>query len=69
MQFLGSSGSRHARRFLRCVPEVTWIREFMRANPKIQLDFVLGDAAIDLIAQGIDMAFQSGCTTGETRAT
>jgi DNA-binding transcriptional LysR family regulator len=31
---------------------ITWIREFMRANPKIQFDFVLGDAAIDLISQG-----------------
>jgi DNA-binding transcriptional LysR family regulator len=39
---------------------MTWIREFMRANPKIQLDFVVGDAAIDLIAQGIDIAFRAG---------
>ena len=38
----------------------SWIREFMRANPKIQLDFVLGDAAVDLIAQGIDIAFRAG---------
>jgi DNA-binding transcriptional LysR family regulator len=39
---------------------ITWIREFMRANPEIQFDFVLGDAAIDLIAQGIDIAFRAG---------
>ncbi len=39
---------------------MTWIGEFMRANPKIQLDFVLGDAAVDLIAQGIDIAFRAG---------
>ena len=39
---------------------ITWIREFMRANPQIQFDFVLGDAAIDLIAQGIDIAFRAG---------
>jgi DNA-binding transcriptional LysR family regulator len=39
---------------------ITWIREFMRANPKIQFDFVLGDAAVDLIAQGIDIAFRAG---------
>ena len=39
---------------------MAWIRDFMRANPKIQFDFVLGDAAIDLIAQGIDIAFRAG---------
>ncbi|UHQ19371.1 LysR family transcriptional regulator [Lysobacter sp. KIS68-7] len=39
---------------------ITWIREFMRANPKIQFDFVLGDAAVDLIAQGVDIAFRAG---------
>jgi DNA-binding transcriptional LysR family regulator len=39
---------------------IAWIREFMRANPKIQFDFVLGDAAVDLIAQGIDIAFRAG---------
>ncbi len=38
----------------------TWIREFMQANPKIQFDFVLGDAVVDLIAQGIDIAFRAG---------
>jgi DNA-binding transcriptional LysR family regulator len=39
---------------------ITWIREFMRANPKIQFDFVLGDTTVDLIAQGIDIAFRAG---------
>ena len=39
---------------------MTWIREFMRANPKIQFDFVLGDTTVDLIAQGIDVAFRAG---------
>ena len=39
---------------------LTWIREFMRVNPKIQLDFVLGDATADLISQGIDIAFRAG---------
>jgi DNA-binding transcriptional LysR family regulator len=39
---------------------MTWIGEFMRANPKIQFDFVLGDAAIDLVAHGIDIAFRAG---------
>jgi DNA-binding transcriptional LysR family regulator len=37
-----------------------WIREFMTENPKIQFDFVMGDTAIDLIAQGIDIAFRAG---------
>ncbi|HEX3760100.1 MAG TPA: LysR family transcriptional regulator [Kofleriaceae bacterium] len=39
---------------------ITWIREFMRVNPRIQFDFVLGDTAVDLIAQGIDIAFRAG---------
>ena len=39
---------------------LTWIREFMRANPRIVFDFVLGDTAIDLIAHGIDIAFRAG---------
>ena len=39
---------------------VAWIGEFMRANPKLQFDFVMGDVAIDLIAQGIDIAFRAG---------
>jgi DNA-binding transcriptional LysR family regulator len=39
---------------------MTWIREFMKANPKMQFDFVLSDAAVDLIAQGIDIAFRAG---------
>jgi len=39
---------------------MTWIREFMGANPRIQFDFVLSDAPIDLISQGIDIAFRAG---------
>jgi LysR family transcriptional regulator AphB len=39
---------------------IDWIREFMRANPKIQFDFVIGDTTVDLIAQGIDIAFRAG---------
>ena len=39
---------------------INWIREFMRANPKIQFDFVIGDTTVDLIAQGIDIAFRAG---------
>lgn len=39
---------------------MSWIREFMRANPKIQFDFVIGDSAVDLIAQGADIAFRAG---------
>jgi DNA-binding transcriptional LysR family regulator len=39
---------------------MTWICEFMRASPKIQFDFVLCDSAIDLVAQGIDIAFRAG---------
>ncbi|WP_034294756.1 LysR family transcriptional regulator [Herbaspirillum sp. RV1423] len=37
-----------------------WIGEFMRQYPKVQLEFQLSDEHVDLIAEGIDVAFRGG---------
>jgi len=37
-----------------------WICEFMRRYPKVQLEFLLSDNTVDLIAEGIDLAFRAG---------
>jgi DNA-binding transcriptional LysR family regulator len=42
--------------------EMAWVSEFLGAHPLVQLDFVLSDATIDLIAEGIDLAFRGGTT-------
>ena len=36
------------------------IKEFLQAHPRIQLEFVLGDRMVDLLAEGIDVAFRGG---------
>src|SRR5258708_5092089 len=42
--------------------EMSWVSDFLDAHPLVQLDFVLSDATIDLIAEGIDVAFRGGTT-------
>lgn len=42
--------------------EMAWVSQFLDAYPGVQLDFVLSDATIDLIAEGIDVAFRGGTT-------
>jgi DNA-binding transcriptional LysR family regulator len=42
--------------------EMAWVSEFLDVHPLVQLDFVLGDATADLIAEGIDVAFRGGTT-------
>jgi DNA-binding transcriptional LysR family regulator len=37
-----------------------WIADFLAAHPRVQLDFVLSDASVDLIADRIDVAFRGG---------
>src|SRR5450830_1575741 len=37
-----------------------WIAEFMQRYPKVQLEFLLSDNTVDLIAEGIDLAFRAG---------
>ena len=39
-----------------------WIAEFLRLYPEVALDLVLDDARVDLIADGIDVAFRAGRT-------
>jgi DNA-binding transcriptional LysR family regulator len=42
--------------------EMSWVSEFLDAHPLVQLDFVLSDATVDLIAEGVDVAFRGGMT-------
>ncbi|ALI10004.1 MULTISPECIES: LysR family transcriptional regulator [Pseudomonas] len=37
-----------------------WVADFLVAHPRVQLDFVLSDAKVDLIADRIDVAFRGG---------
>jgi len=37
-----------------------WIALFMQTYPKVSLEFVLSDECVDLIADGIDVAFRAG---------
>lgn len=37
-----------------------WVADFLRAYPRVRLDFVLSDARADLIAERIDIAFRGG---------
>ncbi|KHK64734.1 MULTISPECIES: LysR family transcriptional regulator [Pseudomonas] len=37
-----------------------WIADFLAAHPRVQLDFVLSDARVDLITDRIDVAFRGG---------
>lgn len=39
--------------------QVEWVGEFLAAHPSVQLDFVLADAAADLIAERIDVAIRA----------
>jgi DNA-binding transcriptional LysR family regulator len=37
-----------------------WVADFLRAHPRVRLEFVLSDARADLIAERIDVAFRGG---------
>lgn len=37
-----------------------WVAEFMQRYPKVHLEFLLSDERVDLIAEGIDLAFRAG---------
>jgi LysR family transcriptional regulator AphB len=39
---------------------MAWVAEFLQHYPGVQLDFVLSDKRIDLIDEGIDVAFRGG---------
>ncbi|MDB5859805.1 MAG: transcriptional regulator, LysR family [Ramlibacter sp.] len=40
--------------------EMDWIHEFLVANPKVRLEFILSDARADLVAESIDIAIRAG---------
>ena len=40
--------------------QMDWVIEFLDANPKVRLEFVLNDARADLVAEGIDVALRAG---------
>ena len=35
-----------------------WVAEFLAAHPQVRIEFVLSDATVDLIEEGIDVAFR-----------
>jgi DNA-binding transcriptional LysR family regulator len=39
---------------------IDWVTEFLKANPRVKIDFVLSDARADLIGEAIDVAFRGG---------
>src|SRR5471032_876489 len=43
--------------------QMEWVTEFLEANPKVRLEFVLDDARADLVAEGIDVALRAGKVT------
>ncbi|MER8700348.1 LysR family transcriptional regulator [Mesorhizobium sp. M1227] len=38
--------------------KMEWVAEFLAAHPQVRIEFVLGDATVDLIEEGIDVAFR-----------
>jgi DNA-binding transcriptional LysR family regulator len=46
--------------------QLTWVREFLAAFPKVRLEFALSDARADLVAAGIDVAIRTGAITEPT---
>lgn len=46
--------------------QLEWVRDFLRAHPRIRLEFALSDARADLVADGIDVALRAGVVTGPT---
>ncbi len=43
-----------------------WVAEFMRAHPRVRLEFVLSDARADLVAERIDVAIRAGAVLEPT---
>ena len=39
---------------------IDWVNEFLVANPRVRLEFILGDARADLLGEGIDVALRIG---------
>ena len=37
--------------------KMEWVAEFLASHPQVRIEFVLSDATVDLIEEGIDVAF------------
>nr|WP_272953711.1 substrate binding domain-containing protein [Ensifer canadensis] len=44
--------------------KMEWIAEFLASHPQVRIEFVLSDATVDLIEEGIDVAFRGNATRG-----
>jgi DNA-binding transcriptional LysR family regulator len=44
--------------------KMEWVAEFLAAHPQVRIEFVLSDATVDLIEEGIDVAFRGSATHG-----
>jgi DNA-binding transcriptional LysR family regulator len=42
------------------IVSVDWMHEFLVANPRVRLEFILGDARADLLGESIDVALRIG---------
>jgi DNA-binding transcriptional LysR family regulator len=42
--------------------KMEWVAEFLAAHPQVRIEFVLNDATVDLIEEGIDVAFRGSQT-------
>ena len=45
---------------------MSWIPDFMRAHPQVQIDLVLNDRAVDLIEEGFDVAIRVRTTLADS---
>jgi len=44
--------------------KMEWVAEFLAVHPQVRIEFVLSDATVDLIEEGIDVAFRGNATRG-----
>src|SRR5260221_10358821 len=44
--------------------KMEWVAEFLASHPQVRIEFVLSDATVDLIEEGIDVAFRGNATRG-----
>jgi len=46
------------------VYKMEWVAEFLASYPQVRIEFVLSDATVDLIEEGIDVAFRGNAARG-----
>jgi DNA-binding transcriptional LysR family regulator len=44
--------------------KLEWVAEFLASHPQVRIEFVLSDGTIDLIEEGIDVAFRGNAARG-----